>query len=80
MTALILLVCLGFGAIAAIQILGVMATRVDDSHRFVRLIVDTRRIRRQFAVPLDAAKQEAPARAGARGPNHGPDEVWPESL
>lgn len=79
MTAFAVLVSLAFAALTALLILGVMATRVEDTQRFVKLIVDTRRIRRHFAAPLEAAEKEKAARAtGGKKPSA--DEIWPEPL
>jgi hypothetical protein len=59
MLAFALLVAFGSAYLCAVLVLGVMAVRIDDSHRFVKLVVETRRLRRQFAAPLDAAKKRA---------------------
>lgn len=74
MVAFAVLVSLGFGYLVAVLVLGVMAVRIDDSHRFVKLIVETRRIRRQFDAPLEAARREKAQR------DNGQDEFWPEPL
>lgn len=75
MTVLAVLVSIGFAYLVATLVLGVMAARVDDSHRFVKLITETRRIRRHFEAPLENAKREQAARNKG-----GDDEVWPEPL
>jgi hypothetical protein len=62
MLAFTLLVAFVSAYLCAVLVLGVMAVRIDDSHRFVRLVVETRRLRRQFAAPLDAAKRQAESR------------------
>jgi hypothetical protein len=62
MLAFALLVAFVSAYLCAVLVLGVMAVRIDDSHRFVRLVVETRRLRRQFAAPLDAAKKQAESR------------------
>ena len=75
MVVFTVLISLGFAYLVAVLVLGVMAVRVDDSHRFVKLITETRRIRRQFDAPLENAKREQAARG--KGDS---DEVWPEPL
>lgn len=74
MVAFAVLVSLGFAYLVAVLVLGVMAVRIDDSHRFVKLIVETRRLRRQFDAPLEAAKRDRARR------DKGEDEIWPEPL
>ena len=70
MLAITILLSLGFAYMCAVLVLGVMAVRIDDSHRFVRLVIETRKIRRQLASPLDANKKDAGS----------DDDVWPEPL
>ena len=74
MVAFAVIVSLGFAYLVAVIVLGVMAVRIDDSHRFVKLIVETRRLRRQFDAPLEATKRERARR------EQGEDDVWPEPL
>jgi hypothetical protein len=74
MTVLALAVSIGFAYLVGVLVLGVMAVRVDDSHRFVKLITETRRIRRHFEAPLENARREQAAR------KNGTDEVWPDPL
>lgn len=74
MTVLALIVSIGFAYLVGVLVLGVMAVRVDDSHRFVKLISETRRIRRHFEAPLENAKRGQ----GRRGKSK--DEFWPEPL
>lgn len=74
MTVLAVLVSIGFAYLVGVLVLGVMAARVDDSHRFVKLIIETRRIRRHFEAPLENAKREQASRS------KGDDDVWPEAL
>lgn len=76
MIAFAVLISLGFAYLVAVLVLGVMAVRVDDSHRFVKLITETRRIRRHFEAPLENAKREQARRAGGGGD----DDIWPEPL
>lgn len=76
MTVVSVLVALGFAYLVAVLVLGVMAVRIDDSHRFVKLITETRRIRRHFEAPLENAKREQAKRDGGGGD----DDVWPEPL
>ena len=70
MLAITIMLSLGFAYMCAVLVLGVMAVRIDYSHRFVRLVIETRKIRRQFASPLDANKKDAGS----------DDDVWPEPL
>jgi hypothetical protein len=74
MVAFAVLVSLGLAYLVAVLVLGVMAVRIDDSHKFVKLIVETRRLRRQFDAPLEAAKRDRARR------DKGADEIWPEPL
>lgn len=78
MDPLLLVAALASAAFASILILGVMASRIDDSHRFVKLVVDTRRIRKNFAAPLENAMKEKAAREGGKVGKD--DEFWPEPL
>ena len=75
MTVFTVLISLGFAYLVAVLVLGVMASRVDDSHRFVKLIAETRQIRRHFEAPLENAKREQAARDKG-----GSDDIWPEAL
>ena len=75
MTVLAVIVSVGFTYLVGVLVLGVMAARVDDSHRFVKLITETRRIRRHFDEPLENAKRGQAARR-----NGGGNDVWPEPL
>lgn len=53
------ILCTLVGAyLGCLLVLGVMAVRIDDAHRFNRLILETRRLRRNFATPLDARKKK----------------------
>jgi hypothetical protein len=74
MTVFAVIVSLGFTYLVGVLVLGVMAVRVDDSHRFVKLITETRRIRRHFEAPLENAKRDQAAR------RNGGDEAWPDPL
>lgn len=71
MLAFTIFVTLVFTYLCGVLVLGVMAVRVDDSHRFVRLVVETRRLRRQFAAPLDANKKDD---------GNSKDDMWHEEL
>jgi hypothetical protein len=75
MTVLAVIVSVGFTYLVGVLVLGVMAARVDDSHRFVKLITETRRIRRHFDEPLENAKREQAARRTGGG-----KDVWTEPL
>ncbi len=75
MTVLAVIVSVGFTYLVGVLVLGVMAARVDDSHRFVKLITETRRIRRHFDEPLENAKRKQAARR-----NGGGNDVWPEPI
>ncbi|MBI1302999.1 MAG: hypothetical protein GC172_04325 [Phycisphaera sp.] len=44
--------------LGCLLVLGVMATRIDDAHRFNKLIRETRRLRHNFATPRDARKRK----------------------
>jgi len=58
MDAYAVLCTLAGSYIGCLLVLGVMAVRIDDAHRFNRLIRETRRLRRNFATPLDARKKK----------------------
>jgi len=44
--------------LGCVLVLGVMAVRIDDAHRFNKLIRETRRLRHNFATPHDAKKRK----------------------